>query len=389
MQIPTAYLIVPGPGNVAVDTNGNIVFATSLAVPVDATTTPSTASVVVRLTSAGQLDSTFGTNGEQRIEPSSGSFNTEAEFRTVTLESDNRIVLAGTTAAPNPDGSGPLSQISVIRLTTTGALDTTPNGTGMVDTLPGSLLPGLDGVIAVALAPTARNPSGQIVVGWGNTLYTGAIPFNPTDYVTQLNTDGSLDTPFGTNGTVTNPIAQLSAMVVENTNADNIVLLGQVAGANGTGGLGLVQLLSTGAVVPSFSSAGSVAANTSTDSLSRLVFATGATPEITVGGTAGGSFLVERFLATGAPDTTFGTGGRSTFQFTPTTTSTTTTNQSSSLADLALTSAGDVVVGGERIEHHQRHDQPGDHHEHPDGAGAGARRSHHDDHDEAGHLRRL
>ncbi len=353
VQIPTAYSGVLGPRNLAIDTNGNIAFAAALLTPVDATTTPSTASVVVRLTSAGQLDSTFGTGGEYLIDPSTSSFNTEATFNTIALQGNNDIVAAGTTAAPNPsDGSLPLSQVSVLRLTTAGALDPTLNETGVVATLPGSQLSGLDGVVAVALAPTARNSNGQIVVAWANTEYIGAIPSSSTDHVTQLNTDGSLDTTFGTNGTVTNPIAQLSDMVVENTNSDKIVLLGQVAGSNGTGGPGIVQLLSTGAVDPSFSSAGSVAANTSTDSLSRLVFGTGATPEITVGGVSAGSngisFLVERFLATGAIDTGFGTNGRSTFQFAPAAASTTTTtSQASSLADLALTSAGNVDVVGQ------------------------------------------
>ncbi len=364
------------PRNVAFDASGRIVLAVDESTGIaTGSTTPAAQSLVIRLTPAGQLDPTFGTGGEYAITLQ------DAVFDHVAVEYDGKVVLAGTTTVAGT--ATPETQITVIRLTTAGTLDTTFNSTGVLTTLPGSIVAaGSNEVEAVALAPTARNPSGQIVIAATLNYVPATVGGGARQtIVAQLNTDGTPDTSFGTGGIVDTPFLELDDMAVESTASNQIVLVGQVAPATGyiAGSYGLIRLNSNGAVDSSFQASATVTptstttttTTTTTDTgttttvttrqLQRIVLGDGPNPEITVAGVSHGSqlsttgmganniglssFLVERFLATGAPDTAFGTNGSSTFFFTPEPTSAE-ISQGSILTDLALASGGKVVVVG-------------------------------------------
>ena len=348
------------PRNLVIDTNRNIVVAAALRqTDVNGNITPVVpGSLIVRLTSAGRLDSTFGTQGEFAVSLPSAKFNT------VALESDNRIVAAGTTAGVDAAGRTD-SQTSVIRLTTAGTLDPTFGSSGVVANLPGTFYSTTppDTITGVALAPTARNPSGEILVARTRLSFSGDVTV-ATTILTELNSDGTPNTAFGTAGTITNPISLLAGnpqasfndLVVENTNNDKILLGAVNLGSDGYNHLDLVQLLADGTVDPTFQSAAAASARwSSADSSVRIAIGSGAAPEITVAGVTADQarFQVERYLASGALDTTFGTNGTSTFAVSPPTPSSSSrtgpASSTSSLANLALTPAGKVIVSGQAV----------------------------------------
>ncbi len=137
---------------------------------------------VVRYNSNGSLDTTFAGTGI--VKPSLGF------AQGVALQKDNKIVSAGII-----NTSTGTSFWGVVRLTPEGVLDTSFGGTGIVTTGPG-LIPGPG-----QGAPTAQSvqiqPDGKIVVT--GTLFDTASG-NFFFAVARYNTDGSLDSSFGTAG---------------------------------------------------------------------------------------------------------------------------------------------------------------------------------------------
>ncbi|MDO9353048.1 MAG: delta-60 repeat domain-containing protein, partial [Solirubrobacteraceae bacterium] len=126
----------------------------------------------------GSLDTTFGTAGKTTVDVS-GTDGGEGG----ALHADGKIVIGGWATV------GGKTVFAAVRLTTTGALDTSFNGTGKVTTAVGSVndnawttLVQADGKIVLA---------GRSVVGsYENTA------------VVRYNTDGSLDTGWGGTGIV-------------------------------------------------------------------------------------------------------------------------------------------------------------------------------------------
>lgn len=136
---------------------------------------------IARFTPTGSIDNLFGTNGITLTTIPNASFS---RIYGITLQGDGSIIVAGT--ASFDDGS----QVFVIaRYTSGGILDTTFNGTGIVQT-------------SIDFASTAFSvlvqDDGQIVAAGftsGNT--------NGSFAAVRYNTDGTLDTTFGTNGITT------------------------------------------------------------------------------------------------------------------------------------------------------------------------------------------
>ena len=131
---------------------------------------------IARLNADGTLDPTFGSDGEATIDLGgpSGAY-------ALALQPDGKIVLAGTTTAV---GAG---DFAVARLTSSGSLDPTFNGTGKQTLGYGAANEAALGVVV--------QPNGRIVV-MGNGGVNHDFP------VTRLNSNGTIDTTFGTGGTV-------------------------------------------------------------------------------------------------------------------------------------------------------------------------------------------
>jgi uncharacterized delta-60 repeat protein len=133
---------------------------------------------VVRLTSAGALDTSFGTAG--RVTTALGT-STDRAY-SIALQADGGIVVGGYAII------GLSTQFALVRYTTSGALDTTFDTDGKVTTLFGS---GGDAVWEIDI-----QSDGKIIAGGYSTQSGSGTDFS----VARYNTDGSLDTTFDGDG---------------------------------------------------------------------------------------------------------------------------------------------------------------------------------------------
>ena len=185
---------------------------------------------------AFSLDSTYGTGGKVIT-----SFGHDAGIVKQALQSDGKAVVGG--AASN----GNYYNWTIGRYNTDGSLDTSFGTNGIV-----TQDFGMDNIVhGVAIQPT----DGKIVVGGADTASNG----NGAGWtVARYNTNGSLDTSFGSNGIVTTPIyqGQLLDLVLQgdgkivtvgydgatNASIDNLILVrynadGSLDGTFGSGGI--------------------------------------------------------------------------------------------------------------------------------------------------------
>jgi len=167
----------PGAGDnitcLAIQTDGKIV--------VGGYAKPGTQScwAVGRYNTDGSLDTTFNTTGFNTTTP-----GTNDQILALALQPDGKIVVGGYTTA-----AGGQRTFAVGRYTSSGALDTTFNGTGYNITSPD---PNHDAVRAVAILS-----NGQILAaGNSQAIMGGAFRFT----VARYSSNGILDTYFGTNG---------------------------------------------------------------------------------------------------------------------------------------------------------------------------------------------
>ncbi len=137
---------------------------------------------VVRYHSDGTLDTTFGTGG--KVTTAIGSSNDSGY--SVTLQSDGKVVVAGDFDGSNPD-------VAVVRYNSNGTLDTTFGTGGKVTTAIGS---GNDSSYSVALQSDGK----VVVAGYSSNGSNNDVA------VVRYNSNGTLDTTFGTGGKVTTAI---------------------------------------------------------------------------------------------------------------------------------------------------------------------------------------
>ncbi len=170
---------------------------------------------LARLNSNGSLDSTFGTNGR-------GTVTTPANFLhssgALALQPDGKIIVAGT--LNNADGSQ--TNLALVRYNPNGSLDSAFGAAGMVI----SDFGGHEWADDLIL-----QPDGKIILDGKITSQT-----DPGDFLlTRYNTDGSLDTTFGTNGkSIThfesndNPLGMArqpdNKIIVAGTSGENAIL---------------------------------------------------------------------------------------------------------------------------------------------------------------------
>jgi uncharacterized delta-60 repeat protein len=189
---------------------------------------------LVRYNTDGSLDATFGTGGKVTTDFGSTADNATS----ATLQSDGKIVVAGVT-------SGSLGVL--VRYNADGSLDASFGSGGSVTT---NLASSLQQPEAVKI-----QSDGKIVVA-GYSL-TG--PGNQSDFaLVRYNSDGSLDSSFGSGGKVLTDIGatldQANSIVVQ---PDGKILVTGISGTNGSGpaDLALVRYNSDGTLDTSFGAA--------------------------------------------------------------------------------------------------------------------------------------
>jgi uncharacterized delta-60 repeat protein len=183
VMFPVAQFNSAAASSMAVQSDGRIVLAGSTRAGQTSSTSlhgptfyPANDFAAIRLTTAGQLDSTFGDGGRVRIPFDLGGGNDD-QASAVAIRPDGRIVLAGT--ATTADANATMWDVAA-RLNPNGQLDTSFDGDGRAGA-PGNGR-------AAAVRPD------------GSAIFAG------TDLV-RLTTEGQLDPTFGTGGRAPNPYA--------------------------------------------------------------------------------------------------------------------------------------------------------------------------------------
>jgi uncharacterized delta-60 repeat protein len=254
---------------------------------------------IARFDAQGALDPTFGVNGVVAPAAGGSAFN-------VAVMPDGRIVTLGSNALGRYLGSGaPDILFGAAGATSTGSTaETTPN--------------------ALAL-----QPDGRALV----TVYTNAFTFK------RFNLDGSLDTTFGSAGTVLEPLGIPGA--VASTPQGGAIMVGSYFN-NFSRELRLARYTANGALESTTAA--------SPPTLAKLTVIQGSTPNaivvqrdgrIVVGGWDSHNYYdfkvaVWRFLADGSPDPTFGLGGKVT----------TPLNASSGARAIAVQPDGRILAAG-------------------------------------------
>ncbi|MFO0802787.1 MAG: hypothetical protein U0791_06640 [Gemmataceae bacterium] len=159
--------------------------------------------LVARFLPDGTLDTTFDGDGTRTIE-----FGGTDKAAGVAIDSSGRIIVVGsTTAGPN---------FAVARLTSSGALDSSFSGTGLLTINFG----GTDAASAVAISPV----SGKIIVVGGNGTDFAIARINPAD--------GTLDATFGTGGKTTVDLGATDSATAVAIQANDRIVVAGTTGSN-------------------------------------------------------------------------------------------------------------------------------------------------------------
>jgi uncharacterized delta-60 repeat protein len=246
---------------------------------------------LVRYNANGSLDTGFGTGGKV-ITPIGSGYD---EAYALGIQPDGRIVAAGYSA------SGGNYNFAVVRYNANGSLDTAFGTDGKVITPVGS-----GHNIAYALG---IQPDGRIV--------TAGYSYNGSNYdfaLVRYNTDGSLDAAFGTGGIVATPVGSIDdkALALAVQTDGRIV----AAGHSDNGGnydFALVRYNTDGSLDTGFGTGGKV--TTPVGGGDDVAYALDIQPDgrIVVAGSSNNGtyeFAVVRYNTDGSPDTGFGTDGK-------------------------------------------------------------------------------
>jgi uncharacterized delta-60 repeat protein len=227
----------------------------------------------------GTLDTTYGTGGAARVDLSGGTGGFD-DIDDLALQSDGKALAVGRTA----------TGFAVIRLSTTGVLDTTFGSGGRVI-----------GTSMSAARGIAVQSDGKVVVVGQSASTAGSM------VLTRWSSTGVLDTTFGTGGSVT------VAMTGANSGGQDLAI-----GSDGkinvlavdAGVMVVLRYLSTGGPDTTYGTAGRATQTIAPSLTSRLAVQTDGKVLLTgIAGSAGG---VVRLSPTGTADTTFGSGGTAT-----------------------------------------------------------------------------
>ena len=295
-------------GGLAVDSSDRVVVA--------ATTFPSTGTVgdltLLRYTSTGSLDSSFGTAGEV-VTPSFGA-STTAVAAGVAIQSDGKIVVAGTAETETPTFTF-TDNFALARVNADGSLDTSFGSGGEVTTS--------FGTNQARAAGVAIQPSTGAIVAAGSTFGTNFS--NEAFALARYQpSNGSLDSSFGTGGEVTTSFGKNQAEgdgIAIDPNTGNIIVTGTISGSTNKGGFtqgfGVARYnASDGSPDKTFGSKGQVTTNFANNLADSAGVAVQKDSKIVVAGTVFNTglafredFALARYNTDGSLDAGFGTGG--------------------------------------------------------------------------------
>jgi uncharacterized delta-60 repeat protein len=269
------------------------------------------------LLSAGALDPTFGVGGKVTTDFSPGFDGAGG----VVLQTGGKILVAG---YDNAD-------FALARYNADGSLDTSFGTGGKVST---DFAGGPDGAFGLAVQANGK------IVAAGFATVNGTRDFAAARY----NTDGGLDTSFGTGGKVTTDFAHdLDVAFSVVLQPGGKVVLGGSAALRGTDDFALVRYNPDGSLDPSFGGNGKITTDFAGGFDEGAAFLQPNGKILMVGyanadaDQTTGEFALARYSADGLPDPGFGTGGKVTTNFSA---------GWDSIANVGFRPNGDIVAAG-------------------------------------------
>jgi uncharacterized delta-60 repeat protein len=320
---------------------------------------------VVRLAANGTLDSSFGQRGVATVSLGHGGGEL---FTGVVVQSDGKIVVAVSSG-----GADDAPVLELARFEGDGMLDTSFGNAGVLQLARG----------ASDSSAIAQQPDGKILVGGGflvarvnsggslDTAFgsngfmpaiseASAISLRPDGQIllpaSSYNANGTVDTSFGilgriaTLGPVSPARVQSNGKIVAAGAVTSKVILGQLPNATVVTGFGLTRYNSNGSLDTSFGHQGGVVTDFSSiaPSVTPSDMAIETNDNIIVAGQAAqlnltalpapAVFALARYTPTGALDSTFGRGGKVVTSFG--------TNATAGIAAVAIDSEGRLVAAG-------------------------------------------
>ncbi len=281
-----------------------------------------------RYLSDGSLDSSFGLGGKATF--AAGSWHDQVSK--VDVQPDGMIVGVGSIEL---FGSGSSRDFAAVRLLTNGSLDTSFGNLGIstIDVSSGSSFGTYDHATSAVFQADGK----LVIAGRAGSLSSG-------DFAAiRLATNGVLDTSFGTNGIRILSIGSGadSANDIAIQADGTLLIVGQSRNSQGNDDFAFVELNSSGSNVPTFGSSGIVLPNInlSTD-ISFGSIAQDDGKIVQVGSSNSGTksdFAIARWTTSGTLDSSFGNGGVVTTSFGP---------QPSEAKAVAIQADGKTVVVG-------------------------------------------
>ena len=241
---------------------------------------------LARYNSNGTLDTTFGTAGKVKTTFAFFDF-----VGALALQSDGKIVAAGMTVLST------MPSFAVVRYNRNGTLDST-FGIG------GRVITGFGGS-SQAFAAGVQADGKIVVAGFANL--NGSFNFALARY----NSNGALDTTFGTGGKKTTTfgtpsVAQANALLIQR---DGKVVLAGLTVVNNIANFAMARYNTNGTLDTTFGIGGKTATDFGADDRAFSVALQG-DGKIVAAGMTGTNFALARYYPNGTLDGTFGSGGK-------------------------------------------------------------------------------
>lgn len=239
---------------------------------------------VLRYTTAGILDTAFGTGGRVNL-----NLGITEQGNAVAMQSGKILVAGNATVAD-------VTQFFITRLNSNGALDTGFGTSGF------TLTPIGDGATANAMGIQSN---GKIILG-GTTVISG----QPRFALARYTSSGVLDTTFGTSGTTNVAIGTTAAGTSLAIDSSNKIVLCGFSITSGNHVIAVARFTSSGTLDGTFGTSGIVTIDIPSTTIDHgLGVAIQADGNIVITGNSGSDLLVLRLNGTdGSLDTTFGGG---------------------------------------------------------------------------------
>ena len=273
----TPGISVPQAQAIGIQSNGKILAAGSV------TLNGIPQNMIARYTPFGTIDLSYGNYGYVATPIGTNSF-----ANGLAVLSNNQPVVVGLGQLV------PGAEFTIARYSTNGMLDATFNATGIATKLIGT------GACAYNVVV---NSSGKYIVA-GVSIISGA----PIVTVVRYNSDGTIDSSFGSGGIATKRIfSSAGAYDVALQSTGKIVTSGFTVNS-GTREFGLVRFNTDGSLDTTFNGGGTVATAIGSDA-SAFALAIQTNDRIVAAGVSNNQFVLARYTVNGSLDSSFGTGG--------------------------------------------------------------------------------